>query len=259
MSSTIVDDELIAEGASPPIEERCLQSLRSGDNASEECLAASAVRLTAESVGQNLVMKAPKSNRSLADLALPLVQAGLAVLPVGDDKCPLVRRFDQWSAPPSETAIQKWSTQFPIANVAVLCDLSGLVVVDIDMKGQSQLPEELLAEMICRFGETAIQIRTPSGGFHLYYRSVGGERGRNLRPNGLPVDIKAGPGAYVVAPPSITEKGHYAFLKGSWGDLSRLPDFERRVGSIKALPDWEGFQRSCSGSNSGNDRSWPSE
>jgi hypothetical protein len=69
-----------------------------------------------------------------------------------------------------------------------------------------------------------LQVRTPSGGGHLYYRASG-EDCTTLRPE-LPVDIKA-LGGYVVAPPSIRPSGEHAGrryeLYGSWDDVRKLP------------------------------------
>jgi hypothetical protein len=93
-----------------------------------------------------------------------------------------------------------------------------LTVIDID-------DAAVIDAVIARFGPTPLQIATPSGGLHLYYRSSG-ERCATLRPS-LPVDIK-GIGGYVVAPPSIRLNGEFAgrrydIVIGSWDDLLRLP------------------------------------
>jgi DNA-binding XRE family transcriptional regulator len=78
--------------------------------------------------------------------------------------------------------------------------------------------------------------RTPSGGFHLWYRHAGEQSG-NLRSESLEVDIK-GVGGFVVVPPSIARKGEhvgmpYVFERGSWNELAHLPNV--RPGSLKRV------------------------
>src|SRR5262249_20900783 len=116
-------------------------------------------------------------------------------------------------------ALRKWSKRWPDANIGIVTGRE-VVVVDIDSDAPS-----LVDQMIERFGPTPLQVRTPSGGRHFFYRASG-ERCSTLRPD-APVDIK-GIGGYVVAPPSIRPNGQFAgrqyeIIAGSWDDLSRLP------------------------------------
>jgi hypothetical protein len=75
-----------------------------------------------------------------------------------------------------------------------------------------------------------VLVRTPrDSGWHLYYRAPKGRRvrQRNLRSEGLAIDIKAGPGAVMIVPPSVRPSSGrpYAFMRGGWEDLASLPVF----------------------------------
>jgi len=163
-----------------------------------------------------------------ADAALELHGHGLAVIPLGGDagKVPL-DRFAGWKGRPSRQYVESKINQHPTANVGVLTGLSGYTVVDID-------DPALTDRMLARFGDTPLQIATPSDGRHLWYRS-NGERCRNLRRSeGLAVDIKA-TGGMVVVPPSVRSTGKhagkvYGFISGTWEDLRRLPTL--KLGSL---------------------------
>jgi hypothetical protein len=169
---------------------------------------------------------APDAPTPFADAALDLREHGLAVLPLGGDpnidddanrkrRRPLVQYKGRSRFRPK--TLERWAKKWPAANVGVLTGLSRVTVVDID-------DPLLVDDMIARFGNTPLQISTPSGGVHLYYRA-NGERCANLRGEGFAVDIK-GVGGMVVVPPSVRpDRGGaaYAFLAGSWTDLTSLP------------------------------------
>ena len=138
-------------------------------------------------------------------------------------KKPLVRfkDADQWL---TEKHLESWMAheKFNNANIGFLTGAGRqpVVVVDID-------DAAFLEQVLTQFGPTPMQVRTPSGGTHLYY-SYRGERCRNLRRLGLPVDVK-GKGGFIVAPPSRpfsavpTGPRVYRFDAGGWDDVSSLP------------------------------------
>lgn len=93
---------------------------------------------------------------------------------------------------------------------------SGVTVIDID----SPDDEDLLREVLRRYGDTPLISRTGSGGFHCYYRH--GDEGRRVRPDpDTPVDHLGG--GVLAAPPSQGSRGAYTFIRGSVADLGRLP------------------------------------
>jgi hypothetical protein len=154
----------------------------------------------------------PHPDGPFADAAEILRRAGLTVIPLigdGDGKPPNVSGFTRWQRRPGLATLTRWSKRWPGANVGIVTGKQ-LVVVDLDSDDPG-----LVKKMIERFGPTPLQVATPSGGRHLYYRSSG-ERSTNLRAS-LPVDIK-GMGGYVVAPPSIRPSGEFAGRSMSWLD-----------------------------------------
>lgn len=143
-----------------------------------------------------------------------LSRAGFPLLPLGgggDGKAPLV---GAWTGP-----------RMPLARVLAPLYRSGsqvygirldsLLVIDCDTDSA-----ELVAALEARFGPSPVHVRTPRGR-HLYYRATG--KALNLRAEGLPVDIKTGPRAYVAGPGSIRpDGGCYRPDKGLLG-VDHLP------------------------------------
>lgn len=93
--------------------------------------------------------------------------------------------------------VATWSV-VPDLNWGVACGPSGLIVVDIDPKngGSSEALDQL---------PPSLTVRTPSGGWHVYFRGQSANR-VGLLPG---VDVRS-TGGYVVAPGSVTAAGAYA-------------------------------------------------
>lgn len=165
---------------------------------------------------------AVSSSQPFADAAMALAERGLAVIPCpGDDgKSPrgAIRGFHRWKQPPEPGTVLKMASQWGDANIGIVTSLSGVTVVDVDGG------EALAEEMVARAGDTPLITRTPSLGYHLWYRSSG-ERNANLRSSGLAVDVKAGAAGIVIVPPSFRRStgNPYVFERGNWDDLARLP------------------------------------
>lgn len=108
--------------------------------------------------------------------------------------------------------------KFPDVNAFAFMagERSGVTVVDID----SPDDEDMLRDVLRRYGDTPLISRTGSGGFHLYYRHGGEDRKIRIDPN-MPVDRLGG--GVVAAPPSMGSKGAYRFIRGTLADLERLP------------------------------------
>jgi hypothetical protein len=160
---------------------------------------------------------AEKSAGVFATWGEALRKCGLAVVPIlRGEKEPIVT-YGSWKRRPGSAIVAKWAARFPHADIALICDLSGLVVVDVD-------DVALIPDMLRRYGDTPLIVGTARGA-HLYYRAVGGEACGSLRSSGLDVDIKAGR-AIVVAPPSLASNGEpYRLIRGSWHRLRELPMF----------------------------------
>lgn len=131
---------------------------------------------------------------------------GYNVLPVGDDKRPVVKQWKKWQTETqSDEQVLEWFTIANIYNVAIITGkISGITVIDIDNKNGTEHAEEMLK----KFPET-YTVRTPSGGYHLYYQYVEGFTvSANAYPQFPNVDIRGDQG-FVVAPPSKLPNGQY--------------------------------------------------
>lgn len=146
---------------------------------------------------------------------------GVATYPLTEGKAPAVRGYQRIGAAGSCQLVMK----FPMADAFgfVAGVRNRVTVVDIDSPD-----DHLVEEIQGQYGATPLQVVTPSGGRHLYYRH-GGEA-RRIRP--LPnVDVLGA--GNVVAAGSIVPKGRYAIERGELEDLARLPTM-RLSGSLAA-------------------------
>jgi Bifunctional DNA primase/polymerase, N-terminal len=104
--------------------------------------------------------------------------------------------------------------------------LDGLMVLDLDKDDPA-----LVAKIEARFGPSPVHVKTPRG-LHLYYSA--GAFVPALKSEGLPVDVKTGQHAYVVAPLSQRpDGGRYAYAKGALG-LDRLSPLRAPRGPLVA-------------------------
>jgi len=98
--------------------------------------------------------------------ALTAVEVGLSVIPVGLDKKPLVPWAEFQTRRATAAEVDKWFSQFPGANLAVVTGaISGVLVVDFDTVGGDWPPTPF--EM-----PTQVVIKTPRGGFHYYAKHI---------------------------------------------------------------------------------------
>lgn len=104
-----------------------------------------------------------------------------------------------------EATIRAWWTQWPDANIGLVLD--GLVVVDIDPRNGGEV------DSLPALPDTCFA-RTGGGGWHYLYKAQPGVRyGAKPTPG---VDVKSGPGAYIVVEPSIHASGEkYCWLDES--------------------------------------------
>lgn len=140
---------------------------------------------------------------------------GYSVMPLRKDKKPLLASWKQYQEKPAdEEQIEVWWKKWPDANVGIITGrISGLTVVDVDTGGDEVVP-------LSKFPET-LTIKTPTGGYHLYYKYDSAIKQTANTFKHLPhVDIR-NDGGFVVAPPSRCEyeknkeqiRGAYSILK----------------------------------------------
>jgi hypothetical protein len=141
------------------------------------------------------------------------IRKGFSVIPVGHDKRPLIPWSEFQKRKPLNTELLEWFSQ-NAANIAIVTGkISNLTVVDCDTPGAIEKFESMLPENF----ECPI-VETPRGGRHYYFAYTPDLYSRNRADDGI--DIKS-EGGYVLAPPSRTEKGVYA-----WHSVLNLKEIE---------------------------------
>jgi hypothetical protein len=107
-------------------------------------------------------------------------------------------------------AVERYWDRYPDANVAIATGGGGPVVLDVDVAhgrpGYASLNEAIRAGLVPQAMTT---VRTPSGGLHLYFAAVPGQRCGSLPDRGL--DWRAERG-YVLAPPSAVHGKPYVLV-----------------------------------------------
>ncbi len=124
--------------------------------------------------------------------------------------------------------LAEWGAEYPDANIGIACgDASRVIVVDFDPRNGSDDTVKLMASRKQFFPPT-VEVRTWSGGTHLYYRWEP-EIKNSKSKLGRGIDVKT-TGGYVVAPPSKVrspetgDTGQYRWVRSPLGqDLPRLP------------------------------------
>ena len=158
-----------------------------------------------------------------------LLKHGFSVFPIvpnGKIPFPGTKGFKDASKDPD--TITRMFSQRPGANVAIATgDVSGVFILDIDNhvgggdgRGSLQELEKLHGEL-----PETVEVLTPSGGRHLYFKQVPGLRSVvNIRPG---VDTRAN-GSYVVCPPSVFEGNAYVWEAAHHTDdclIANAPDW----------------------------------
>lgn len=162
------------------------------------------------------------------DGAVPLIQLGWAVFPLSPgSKLPAIAKKaggqGVLDASKDPDQIREWARRFPHANVGIACGkISGITVLDFDPKGGSAETLRTMKRQGRVFKPT-VTVRTPSGGWHLYY-AYAPELLNSKSLLGKGIDVRT-TGGYVVAPPSRLDNGRdYRWHLAPLGaDLPRMP------------------------------------
>jgi putative DNA primase/helicase len=113
--------------------------------------------------------------------------------------------------------IGRWWDRWPEANAAIATEPSGLVVIDLDVKGSGLGRWADLAQQLGI--EEPLMARTGSGGRHLFYKAPAEPISSRAAALGSGIDVRAR-GGYVVAPPSLHRSGQ----RYTWLSDLREPD-----------------------------------
>jgi hypothetical protein len=147
-------------------------------------------------------------------------------------KCgPMVSHFDRMGLRASEQMALRYPNAPGLA--AMAGDRNRITVIDIDEHGAAG--ERLLADAQLQFGNSKFITRTPSGGFHAYFRHNG--EGRKIRPDPRkPIDLIGG--GPIVLPPSRGYRSDYEIIHGRLDDLAALePMRSKSVGAPDSAID----------------------
>lgn len=167
--------------------------------------------------------------------ALAHAAAGRPVFPCDSRKRPLIDAWPQRATTDPEQ-IAAWWAQWPTAYIGMPTGrASGVVVLDVDVKGGRD-GEATLAELRSRLGGTlpdTVETLTPSGGRHIWFRYPLHSEIRNSAGKlGAGLDIR-GAGGYVILPGSGVNGRRYEWEGSSDPEegaaLAHLPPWLHRV------------------------------
>jgi hypothetical protein len=155
------------------------------------------------------------------DAALGYASMGTYVFPCNDLKEPHTKHgFHDASVDPD--VIRGWWEKWPDAQIGVDCGRSKLAVVDLDVKDGQDGPGEWKKLTEGKTIPATFYVRTPSGGWHLWFRDPESKYRLSASQVAQGVDVRAG-GGYVLAPAS---DGYtwYAEAPLSLDDIPAMPD-----------------------------------
>jgi len=140
---------------------------------------------------------------------------GYSIIPVGNDKKPLIKWKPYQDRKATQEEIYSWSFDYPGFNVGVVTGkISGLYSLDFDTpESYKAFPDEL---------KSTTQTQTARG-YHLLYSADQRLQGQNLIINDHKVEFK-GQGQYSIEPSSIINGYPYKFIT-PLTDLKKLPSF----------------------------------
>jgi len=156
---------------------------------------------------------------------------GWSIIPVGNDKKPLIKWKEYRKRVPTQQEIIDWWAEHPDANLAVVCgSVSGISVIDIDSYKGVDTAEYVMSIFWDAVKDSSdepapwmgcVKASTPRGGEHWFFEYNPDLVSRSVMPN---VDIKSD-GGYVLISPSINKDGPYKWLRAPF-----ITKAEKRAG-----------------------------
>ena len=168
-------------------------------------------------VTQQSVQDTPQITDNVMDHALRYADLGWYVIPVRADKKP-VEGYGLNSATRDPAVIRKIWTEHPKANVAIACERSGIVVLDIDPRNGGN---ETLARLEAEHGiiYSAVVSKTQGGGEHRVFKAEPNIAYPGTLGAGLDLKYRG----YILVEPSQGESGSYHWQSGKNPTQGSLP------------------------------------
>jgi len=168
--------------------------------------------VTADSIEEH-----PEIADTPLDFALRYAELGWFVLPVRKDKKPL-DGYGLTSATRDVAVIRKIWTAHPQAGIAVACEKSGLVVLDIDPRNGGH---DTLTQLEARLGVlySAVTANTQGGGEHRVFKAEPGVVYPGTLGEGLDIKYKG----YILVEPSVGPSGVYRWQEGKNPTEGHIP------------------------------------
>ncbi len=159
---------------------------------------------------------------TLYEHAKAYVERGWSVIPVGDNKKPMINWKEFQERRATDQELEKWFSDPHVKGIGIVTGMiSNLAVVDVDKKSGGM-------ESIKKFHTPpTVIVRTGGGGFHYYFKYPSGARIKTAAGEiAAGIDVR-GEGGYVVAPPST-------HLSGNKYEWATAPD----DAELADLPEW---------------------
>lgn len=177
----------------------------------------------------------------MKEIAQKYLERGWSIIPIKKDKTPAISSWTKYQTQlPTKQEVDLWWTQFPDANIAVICGISNIIVVDIDYGHGSETNQPDVKGL-----ELPITLvsKTGSGGYHYIYKRRKGLMGKRTGYRNL-VDIQSD-NAYIILPPSL----HACGKRYEWVDEDEeITDAPKWLETTEVkTTDWKEF---FSGQNS---------
>jgi hypothetical protein len=186
-----------------------------------------------------------------------LASRGLRVFPIKPQLKfpPLIKEWEKKATAHPEIVTQWW-TQWPDANIGVVCGRkSGVIVLDVDMK-HGQNGEAALRALEAKHGPipATVESITPHGGRQLWFKAPQFDVKNSVGKLAPGLDIRGGDNGYVVAPPSyVNDKdgaGIYSWSVDSSKEFADAPEWlfpKADVAQLDARRPVTHWQRVCRG------------
>jgi P4 family phage/plasmid primase-like protien len=176
--------------------------------------------------------------------ALKYWEKGWSIIPINKDKTPAISSWTKYQTQlPTRSEVIQWWTQNPNANIAVICGISNLIVVDIDYGHGSETNQPDIKGL--ELPPTLVS-KTGSGGFHYIYKKRPGLMGKKTGYRNL-VDIQS-ENAYIILPPSVHTCGKaYEWVMGEDEPIADAPSWLESSEKLEEKTDWSKFLQETKG------------